>query len=63
MKKINGKWYGTLDEALTAGTGQNAEERKRWRRDMDKLFAKRAKTQPGTLGRKNIDEQIRKLMY
>ena len=39
-KKIK---FGTLDEAMTAGTGKNKEQREQWRKEVDFWRDKRRK--------------------
>lgn len=52
------KRYGTLDEALTAGTGMNADQRQAFRDRLDELLDQRKKFDEGTPERAALDREI-----
>ena len=52
------KKYVTLDEALTIGTGLNAEQRQDWREKFDALMDKRAELKAAGESTAEIDKQI-----
>jgi len=55
-------YTATLDEALTAGTGMNAEQREDFRNDVDHWLDVRKKAKKGSKKFKEAEAQIKRLM-
>jgi len=53
-----GKKYGTLDEALTAGTGMNKEQRAEFRTKVDKLMTIREKSKKGSKAWRDASNKV-----
>ena len=60
-KKMARKKYGTLDEALTAGTGMNKEERQEFRETVDDLFKIRNTAKKGSKAWRDASNKIARM--
>lgn len=56
-----GKKYGTLDEALTAGTGMDAKQREAFRTKIDKLMTIREKSKEGSKAWRDASNEVAKM--
>ena len=58
MARVRRKKYGTLDEALTAGTGMDKAARAEFRKTVDGLFKIRNKSKEGSAAWKKASNKI-----